>query len=130
MGKDLNELASYFLPQAQALLDACAAVGIPCRVVDTGRTASEQVTKLEQQVSWTAYSKHEPQAPEGKSEAIDIVPLTILGEHKPNWDRTSPLWLRIGLIGESLGMKWGGRWLLHPDYSHFEYVHPPKVETA
>lgn len=126
MGKDMNELASYFEPLAQELLDKCKAAGVSCRVIDTGRTPEEQVVKLEQKVSWTTRSKHEPQPLEGKSEAIDICPLVILAEHKANWDPTSPLWIKIGEVGESLGLKWGGRWDLHPDPSHFEYVHPPE----
>ncbi len=123
MGKDMSELASYFEPLAQDLLDKCYLAGIQCRVIDTGRTPEEQVVKLETKVSWTSHSKHEPQLPEGKSEAIDICPLAILAEHKVDWDSASPLWLQIGEIGEGIGLKWGGRWHLHPDPSHFEYVH-------
>ncbi len=127
MGNNLNELASYFEPLAMSLLSACSQAGVPCRVIDTGRTAEEQVRKLETKISWTSHSKHEPQPPEGKSEAIDICPLAILQEHKLDWDPASPLWLRIGVIGEALGLKWGGRWNLHPDPSHFEYVHVVKT---
>lgn len=130
MGRDLNELASYFLPKAQALLDACAAADCPVRVVDTGRTPQEQTIKLAQGVSWIPVSKHEPQPPEGKSEAIDIVPLSVLEENKPNWDPGHPDWKKIGAIGKSLGLRWGGDWVSHPDPSHFEYVHPPaQIQT-
>jgi hypothetical protein len=125
MGKDLNELASYFRPKFQAFLDTCLAAGVPVRVVDTGRTRAEQEQKRAQGVSWTTRSKHEPQPPEQKSEAGDVVPEAILEEHKPDWDPTNPLWLRIGIIGESLGLRWGGRWKTHPDPSHFEYIYPP-----
>jgi hypothetical protein len=129
MGNSLDELASYFRPQAQELLDDCATIGIPCRVVDTGRTPTEQEAKLAQGVSWTSHSKHEPQPPEGKSEAIDIVPEAILEEHKSDWDPSNPLWLKIGEIGERLGMEWGGRWVHvnggKGDPSHFQYVPQP-----
>lgn len=124
MGKDLNELASYFLPLAQQLLDDCSTAGVPCRVVDTGRTETEQEQKLAQGVSWVVRSKHEPQPPENKSEAIDIVPLSILEENKPDWDPSHPDWDRIGVIGKTLGLRWGGDWTSHRDPSHFEYVKP------
>jgi hypothetical protein len=131
MGKDLNELASYFLPLAQQLIDQCAANGVPVRIVDTGRTAEEQEQKIIEGVSWTTTSKHEPQPPEGKSEAIDVVPLAILKLRKADWDPTNPLWLKIGLIGEGLGLKWGGRWINindgHGDPSHFEYIKPSQT---
>ncbi len=127
MGKSLDELTSYFRPLAEQLLSQCKAVDIPCRVVDTGRTPSEQVQKLLQKVSWTSLSKHLPQPPEMKSEAVDIVPEAILEEHKPNWDVTSPLWTTIGVIGEDVGLEWGGRWTHinngNGDPSHFQYIH-------
>lgn len=124
MGNNLNELASYMQNKAQLLIDNCAAAGIPIRVVDTGRSPSEQTIKLQTGVSWTKWSKHEPQRPEMKSEAIDIVPIAILEEHKANWDPTSQLWQEIGVIGERLGLLWGGRWATHPDPSHFEWKEP------
>lgn len=127
MGNNLSELASYFELLAVQLIQNCFSAGVPVRIVDTGRTELEQVQKLAQGVSWITRSKHEPQPPEMKSEAIDIVPIEILGEHKPDWDPTSPLWDRIGPIGEKLGLCWGGRWHPHRDPSHFEYVHKPTV---
>jgi peptidoglycan L-alanyl-D-glutamate endopeptidase CwlK len=118
MGKDLSELTDYFRPLAQALLDGCSAIGVPVRVVDTGRTAAEQEAKLAQGVSWVPRSKHEI------GEAIDIVPLSILSENKPDWDPSHPDWNRIGQVGVTLGLRWGGSWTQHRDPSHFEYVKP------
>lgn len=130
MGRDLDELASYFRPQVEAFINDCASAEVPIRVIDTGRTPAEQTQKLVQEVSWTNYSKHEPQPPEQKSEAVDVVPEAILEEHKSDWDPSNPLWLKIGEIGEKHGMRWGGRWPHHPDPSHFEFVpHTPQVLT-
>lgn len=133
MGKDLNELASYFLPIALQLIDGCAAIGVPVRVVDTGRTRTEQLIKLVNKVSWTEYSKHEPQPPEEKSEAIDVVPLSILAENKPDWDPDNPVWLKIGVVGEGLGLEWGGRWAHvnngKGDPSHFQKKRERVVPT-
>src|SRR5712664_344120 len=124
MGRDLSELASYMHPLAVELIRQCSMAGIPIRIVDTGRTPAEQEQKLAQGESWVPRSRHEPQPPENKSEAIDIVPESILSEHKPDWDPQHPDWQRIGVIGESLGLRWGGNWVHHKDPSHFEYVHP------
>ena len=93
------------------------------RVVDTGRTPSEQEVKLATKVSWTKRSHHLPQPPEGKSEAIDIVPIKILDEGDEEWDPSNKLWWQLGAVGESLGLAWGGRWKHHPDPSHFEFRH-------
>lgn len=123
MGNSLNELTSYMLPLAVELIKNCTDAGVAVRIVDTGRTPSEQEQKLAQGVSWVTHSKHEPQPPEMKSEAIDLVPMSVLAENKPDWDPGHPDWQKIGPIGEALGLRWGGRWTGHPDPSHFEFVH-------
>jgi hypothetical protein len=120
MGKDLNELASYFLPIAQQLIDQGNAAGLDLVIITTGRTATEQLTKIATGVSWVTRSKHEPQPPEGKSEAIDLCPRVLLTEK--NWAPDSPLWQQLGTIGENLGLRWGGRWV-QKDMGHFELVH-------
>jgi peptidoglycan L-alanyl-D-glutamate endopeptidase CwlK len=72
-------------------------------------------------VTWTLNSKHV--AERGKSRAFDIA---VLREGKPSWDvkvnvnkNEVPDYEELGEIGESLGLKWGGRWK-KPDYPHFE----------
>jgi hypothetical protein len=129
-----NDAASYARPLFEQLLDRCTKIGIPCRIVDIIRTPTQQEVKLKAGLSWTEHSKHLPQPPENKSEAIDIVPLAILSEHKPDWDPKSLLWQRIGQEGKALGLRWGGDW--HDinngtgDPSHFEYVHPTNEEDV
>lgn len=122
MGNSITELASYVQPLCEQFFNLCQAAGIPVLLVDTGRTITEQEQKLANGVSWTQNSKHLPQPPEGLSEAFDVCPkeyLTI-----KNWCPGGPLWAKLGDIGESLGLRWGGRWLKTPDPGHFEYVHP------
>jgi peptidoglycan LD-endopeptidase CwlK len=115
---------SHARPLFEQLLQNCAKAGVPCRIVDIFRTSTQQEQKIARGVSWTSHSKHEAQPPEGKSKAIDIVPLSILSEHKPDWDPTHPDWQKIGPIGEALGLEWGGRWTTlnngRGDPSHFQ----------
>jgi hypothetical protein len=130
----LDDAASYARPLFEQLLQGCVKVKVPCRIVDIIRTPAQQEQKLLDGVSWTQHSKHEPQPPESKSEAIDIVPLAILSEHKPDWDPTNPVWKVIGDVGTKLGLLWGGTWTHinngNGDPSHFEYIHKPLVKTA
>lgn len=132
MGREITALASYMQPLAIALLQNAKDAGIDCMVVDTDRTPKEQTQKIIDHVSWTEHSKHEPQPPEMKSEAIDICPLVLLGTKF--WSPDSPLWQLLGPIGESLGLEWGGRWKHinngKGDVSHFQYRHKPIVLTA
>jgi peptidoglycan L-alanyl-D-glutamate endopeptidase CwlK len=132
MGKNLNELASYMLPKVQALIDQANAAGLDVIIEDTGRTPVEQQVKLAQGVSWTTRSKHLPQPPEMKSEAIDLVPRAVLTLKYWGWNGTPANshgdWLQLGELGESLGLEWGGRWTRCPsDPGHFQYKH---VETS
>lgn len=127
MGNSLDALASYFRPQVDDFLSRVATAGIALTVIDTDRTPAEQEQKLAQGVSWTTHSKHEPQSPEMKSEAIDVCPTEYLP--MKGWNPGGPLWAQLGSIGESCGMFWGGRWT-HinggvGDPGHFQYVHAP-----
>jgi hypothetical protein len=122
MGNSLDALASYFRPQVDEFLAKCSDAGIPLIIVDTDRTVSEQAVKLAIGVSWTQNSKHLPQPPEQKSEAIDVVPTPYMTMKL--WNPVGEMWAQIGEIGESCGMFWGGRWQSHPDPGHFQYVNP------
>lgn len=123
MSNVLNETtaASYFLPIAQQLIEQANSAGLYVVIIDVDRTPAEQEQKLAEGVSWVTRSKHEPQPPEGKSEAIDLCPKSLLATK--NWSPGSSLWAQLGAIGESLGLRWGGRWKVQ-DMGHFEYVHP------
>ena len=91
--------------------------GIDFIVTCTTRTETEQKelyaqgrTKPGKIVTWTLKSKHI----EGK--AFDIC---LLKNGKLNWNVSDLDWQKAGLIGESVGLKWGGRFK-NKDFPHFE----------
>jgi hypothetical protein len=130
MGRDILELASYMQPLCRRFLVDAIAAGIPVTLVDTGRTSAEQVQKLAQGVSWTRHSRHEPQPPEMKSEAFDVVPTAYI--MLKGWNPGGPAWKALGAIGEKLGLKWGGRFPINQPYGdpgHFEWI-KPQAEVA
>jgi peptidoglycan L-alanyl-D-glutamate endopeptidase CwlK len=79
-------------------------------------------------VTWTFASKHIVDLEDGnldndKSRAFDIA---ITKDGKAIWDvkvnvnkNDEPDYIEAGKIGESVGLKWGGRFK-SPDYPHFE----------
>ncbi len=79
-------------------------------------------------VTWTMASKHIVNLDDGntandKARAFDIV---ITKNNKPTWDikvnvngNEIPDYTESGKIGESVGLKWGGRFK-SPDFPHFE----------
>jgi len=57
--------------------------------------------------------------------AYDVVPKEYL--NLPQWNPGGPLWARIGALGKSLGLSWGGDWS-HKDEPHFELAAAPIPE--
>lgn len=58
--------------------------------------------------------------------AFDMVPLR---DGKPVWSTTGAdlmLYMRVGDIGESLGLEWAGRWVSMKEMAHFQFTggHP------
>jgi peptidoglycan LD-endopeptidase CwlK len=115
--RDLNDLRPDVRELAVKHIAACAADGIELLVYCTYRSDEEQnaayavgrslpgkiITNLR-----GGQSKHNNKNKEGKpaSLAYDCVPC-ISG--KPIWDNDK-MYLRVGQIGEALGLIWSGRW--------------------
>lgn len=123
MSRRLNDLSPGFRPVAIELLARLTEAGICVMIIDTLRTAEEQAANIARGVSWTQNSKHLT------GDAIDVCPYSQFNLHGPDklqWDAADPVWQRIGEIGESLGLRWGGRWKQR-DLGHFEYVKPSVI---
>lgn len=118
MSRALDDLSPRMRPLAVELLARCVEAGIPVMVIDTLRTPAEHAANLKKGVSWTKHSKHLD------GDAIDICPYSqydLHGIDKLLWDAGDPVWTRVGLLGEAIGLRWGGRWKNTPDFGHFEY---------
>lgn len=135
--RNLDDLAPVFKPLAFALLARLTEAGICVIIVNTGRTPAEQAIAVSTGHSTVAHSKHEV------GMAIDVCPFDhweLHGADKLHWPTDDPIWLKIGAIGESLGLRWGGRFhsTSRPlnyigigwDAGHFEYVTPSIVNGA
>jgi peptidoglycan L-alanyl-D-glutamate endopeptidase CwlK len=115
--KNLATVQPQLQRLGRELLRRLAAEGLTFKVTSGNRTQAEQ-DKLYSQgrngnkgpvVTWTRKSRHIG----GK--AID---LTLFSGKNPVWD--SKHYDRAGVIGEQLGLIWGGRWKRTPDRPHFE----------
>ena len=139
MSRSLDDLTTRFRPMAVQLIAYIVEDGIAAMIVDTLRTEAEHLANLKAGTSGTALSKHLPlrlRWPGGtlpadlvpndrdRSDAIDLAPFEQYQLHGPDklkWDATDPVWLRMGEIGERLGLRWGGRWEKPRDPGHFEW---------
>lgn len=122
MTRALNDLSGRCKVRVFEFLARCLEAGIPVQIINVLRTTEEQIENIKNGVSWTLLSKHLPQPPENRSEAIDVCPFSQFDLHGPDklqWDGTDPAWLKIGEIGENAGLLWGGRWKVK-DLGHFE----------
>ncbi len=117
VSRRLDDLSDAFRPLAFELIARAAEAGIPLLIIDTLRTPQEQAENIAKGVSWTKHSKHLI------GRAIDVCPYSHFDLHGPDklqWDAGDPIWDKLGGIGESIGLTWGGRWKKTPDLGHFE----------
>lgn len=52
-----------------------------------------------------------------KRRAFDCVPMT---GGKCVWSRSSPIWKKLGEIGDSVGLEWAGTWKRFKEFPHFQ----------
>jgi D-alanyl-D-alanine carboxypeptidase-like protein len=117
MSRALDDLDPRFRPLAIELIARCAEAGVPLCIVETLRTPAQHAINLAHGVSWTLHSKHLDGL------AIDVCPYQQFDLHhgsKLQWDGSDPAWQTIGMIGERLGLTWGGRWTQR-DLGHLEW---------
>ncbi|MFZ2907280.1 MAG: M15 family metallopeptidase [Cyclobacteriaceae bacterium] len=113
---DVNALHPYFRDKVQQLILICRSKGIDLAFVETYRTHAKQA-------EYKGMGKKYTRSGAGKSKhqygfAVDVVPM--IGDsavwHNP------VLWRKVGMVGEKLGLRWGGRWRKPFDPGHFEWT--------
>lgn len=118
MSKSLDDLCADVRFKAEDLIRmAISEYGFNPVVVDTMRTEQEQAQNVKQGTSKTVKSLHLKQPCCGKSHAIDIAPRHLM--KMKNWAPKHPDWEKLGLLGERIGLQWGGRWKRFRDCPHF-----------
>ena len=112
--RKLEDLTPHMEELARKLTGLCEEAGIQLLIYCTLRSNEEQEELykigrgLPGRIKTNAragQSSHNPNAA-GKARAFDCVPLV---GGKPAWDDKA-LYLKVGIIGESIGLKWAGRW--------------------
>lgn len=120
--KELYVLHPTFRNKVIKLIYECRKQGIDLRVVETYRTPERQeYLKRKRHTKLSGgNSKHQHFI------AVDVVPVV---DNLPRWHDTK-LWKKIGKIGKSEGLIWGGDWKKFYDPGHFEYpVEIPEIYT-
>jgi hypothetical protein len=112
---DINALHPYLRDQVKELIRQCKEKGIELAIVESYRTVAKQNEYKSMGKKYTrsvgGLSKHQ------YGLAIDVVPII---DSVAVWNNIA-VWRKIGVTGEKLGLRWGGRWR-HPfDPGHFEW---------
>jgi hypothetical protein len=113
---DLSALHPYFRDKIQQLIHSCSQKGITLVVVESFRTKAKQA-------EYFGMGRKYTRSKGGKSKhqyglACDVVPIV---NGVPQWD-DKILWRAVGMEGEKLGLRWGGRWRTPYDPAHFEWT--------
>lgn len=119
--RTLDDLHPVVKKMAERFLQACADKGFPVTIVCTLRSFAEQTALYEQ--GRTKPGKIVTNARAGQSYhnyglAFDAAPLV---NGRIVWNRID-LFKQMGLIGQSVGLEWGGSWKKLVDYPHFQWT--------
>lgn len=113
---------------AEKLIEKCLENGIKISIYQTYRTIEEQNKLYAQGRTETGsivtnakggYSMH------NYGVAFDCAPLSTSGGI--DWGNIE-LFKKVGKIGESIDLEWGGSWISLVDYPHFQYTSGYKLE--
>lgn len=115
---------------AELFLAKCDEVGIDVLVTSTFRDHESQAELYAQ--GRTKPGKIVTNAKPGESfhnwkVAFDVVPMRF---GKCVWGtkgEDGKLWERIGKLGESVGLEWGGSWAKFKDFPHFQFLDGMKL---
>ena len=123
MSYKLGELDTDVRFMAEDLLKKAASEHIELVVTQTYRTPEEQAALYAK--GRTAPGPIVTHAPPGYSwhefrRAFDVAITHFPGDMSRE-DLYNGPWERVGEIGESVGLEWGGRWK-HPDRPHFQHT--------
>jgi peptidoglycan L-alanyl-D-glutamate endopeptidase CwlK len=112
---DLSALHPYFRDKIVELITICRSKGIELAVVETYRTVAKQNEYKQLGKIYTRSSGGRSRHQYGL--AVDVVPIV---DSIASWHNEA-LWKKVGVVGEKLGLRWGGRWRHPYDPGHFEW---------
>lgn len=119
--RSLDDLIPPAKQRVLSFIEAAKAKGIDLLVTSTYRDSDSQNALYAQ--GRTAPGKIVTNAKAGQSFhnyrcAVDVVPIV---NGKAVWD-DKILWQQIGVLGESCGLEWAGRWKTFKEMPHFQFT--------
>ena len=117
--RDILDLLPHVADKAHAFVDACDKQGIDVLITSTYRDDESQAAIYAK--GRTAPGPRVTNAGPGRSlhnyrVAFDFVPIV---DGKAVWN-DDHLWAQCGMLGEAVGLEWGGGWQSFPDKPHMQ----------
>lgn len=129
MSRKMEYLHPEVRELAEGLITLCKGEGIDLIITCTWRSPEEQAVLYAQ--GRTTPGKIVTNARPGQSLhnhtvnnrptslAFDVVPIR---SGKAIWNAKDVVWMRVGQIGEALGLEWAGRWSRFKEFPHFQLM--------
>lgn len=122
MSRDIANLSPFMQEKSREFLAACHEQGIDdVVIICTDRSDADQLIAYKAHMSncLPGQSAHNAKDANGApaSEAFDI---GVIRAGKYIGDSSDPDYQKAGLIGESLGLVWAGRWTHFKEVAHFQ----------
>lgn len=121
MSRSLEDLQPTVRKKAEQLLELAQKENIELLITSTRRTEAEQNSLYAQGRTTPGAivtNARYPYSLHNHGVAFDIVPVE---NGQAIWNNND-LWNRVGALGKSIGLEWGGDWTLFPDKPHFQYT--------
>ena len=119
MGRDITKLHPELQTIVNNLTDKCKAIGLPILITETFRTKAEQDALYEQgrtKPGNIVTNVKYPNSAHCWGIAFDFCK-NIKGQE---YNDSDGFFKKVGEIGESLGLEWGGRWTSFVDKPHLQ----------
>lgn len=120
--KDISLLLPKVQVMAKTFIDKCNAQGIKVGITSTYRSIQEQDAIYAQgrtTAGQVITNARGGQSMHNYKVALDFCPMTADSNFAWNDKAT---FTKIGMIGESCGFEWGGRWVSFLDLPHLQYT--------
>lgn len=120
---DIKNMHPVLQDLANKFVEACKTKGVNVAITQGFRSIAYQNGLYAQ--GRTAPGNRVTNCPGGQSPhnyglAFDFCVIGANG--KPDWSTKNKNWSIAGVIGESLGLEWGGRWTQFVDLPHLQYM--------
>jgi peptidoglycan L-alanyl-D-glutamate endopeptidase CwlK len=119
--RNIRTLNKKVQPLARKLIETAVEQGINVKVISGHRTYEEQNALYAQGRTKPGNIVTKAKGGQSNHNFATAFDVGIFSADGKEYFGESPDYEKVGVIGESLGLTWGGRWEKFPDFPHFQF---------